>query len=231
MRREQDVRTPPRLTPRLVIGLSVMAAGFVLLLDQIGLVRADNLFRLWPVVLIGVGLAKLTQPVESRQGALVWLIVGGGLLAANLNLIHSRGLWALVLMIVGGHIAWRALGRQGRRSPSDDVSATFDLFAFMAGVTRGGNSPDFRGGSATAIMGGCEIDLTQASMMPGQRAVIDCFTIWGGIEIKVPPDWEVVNQAVALLGGVEDKSQHPLEARGQLVVTGIVIMGGVEIKN
>jgi predicted membrane protein len=80
-------------------------------------------------------------------------------------------------------------------------------------------------------MGGCEIDLTQASMAPGHRAVVDCFTIWGGIEIKVPADWEVVNQAVALLGGIEDKTQHPLEPRGQLVVTGIVIMGGVEIKN
>jgi hypothetical protein len=230
MRREREIRTAPRLTPRLVIGLSVMAAGAVLLLDQIGLVRADNLFRLWPVVLIGVGLAKLTQPVESRQGAFVWLIVGGGLLAANLDIIRSRGLWALVLMVVGAHIAWRALGR-GSRGSRDDISATFDLFAFMAGVTRGGTVPDFRGGSATAIMGGCEIDLTQATIMPGQRAVIDCFTIWGGIEIKVPPDWEVVNQAVALLGGIEDKTQHPLEAHGQLVVTGVVIMGGVEIKN
>jgi len=230
MRREEDVRSSPRITPRLVIGLSVMAAGAVLLLDQIGLVQADNLFRLWPVVLIGVGLAKLTQPAQSRQGAMVWLIVGGGLLAANLHLIHSRGLWALVLMVVGAHIAWRALGR-GRRGSGDDVSSTFDLLAFMAGVTRAGNAPDFRGGSATAIMGGCEIDLTQASVAPGQRAVIDCFTIWGGIEIKVPPDWDVVNQAVALLGGIEDKTQHPLEARGSLLVTGLVIMGGVEIKN
>ncbi|HEX6738841.1 MAG TPA: DUF5668 domain-containing protein [Vicinamibacteria bacterium] len=229
MRRDPDLR-PARLTPRLVIGLSVMAAGAVLLLDQIGVVRADSLFRLWPVILIGVGLAKLTQPPESRRGAAIWLIVGGGLLAANLDLIHSRGLWALVLMAVGGHIAWRALAP--RRSPSeDDIAATFDLFAFMSGVTRRGQTSDFRGGSATAIMGGCEIDLTQASVAPGQRAVIDCFTIWGGIEIKVPPDWDVVNQAVALLGGIEDKTQHPLEARGQLLVTGLVIMGGVEIKN
>jgi hypothetical protein len=231
MRREQDLRTAPRLTPRLVLGLSVMAAGAVLLLDQVGLVRADNLFRLWPVILIGVGLAKLTQPAESRRGAVVWLIVGGGLLAANLDLIRSRGLWALILMAVGGHIAWRAMLPRGRGGPGEDVSSTFDLFAFMAGVTRSGTSPDFRGGSVTAIMGGCEIDLTQASVMPGQSAVVDCFTIWGGIEIKVPRDWEVVNQAVALLGGIEDKSQRPLEARGRLVVTGLVIMGGVEIKN
>jgi hypothetical protein len=231
MLRDEEIRTTPRLTPRLVIGLSVMAAGAVLLLDQIGLVQADNVLRLWPVILIGIGLAKLTQAPESRPGAVVWLVVGVGLLAANLHIIHSRGLWAFVLMVVGAHIAWRALAPRGRRDPSGDASASFDLFAFMAGVSRGSNSTDFRGGSATAIMGGCEIDLTQASILPGQRAVIDTFTIWGGIDIKVPPDWEVVNQAVALLGGIEDKTQHPMEARGQLVLTGIAIMGGVEIKN
>jgi hypothetical protein len=230
MRRE-DFRTTPRLTPRLVIGLSVMAAGAVLFLDQIGIVRAGNLLRLWPVVLIGVGLAKLTQPPESRQGAVVWLIVGGGLLAASLDLIRTRGLWAFVLMAVGAHIAWKAMAPRTRRDPTDDASSSFDLFAFMGGLGRGSNSQDFRGGSATAIMGGCEIDLTQAAMMPGQRAVIDTFTVWGGIDIKVPPDWEVVNQVVALLGGIEDKTSHPTEARGQLVVTGIAIMGGVEIKN
>jgi hypothetical protein len=230
MRRDPDVMSSPRVTPRLVIGLSVMAAGGVLLLDQVGLVRADNLFRLWPVILIGVGLAKLTQPADRRTSALVWLVIGGGLLAANLDLIRSRGLWALILMLVGGHIAWRALSPQGRRAPSDDMS-TFDLFAFMSGVTRGGSTPDFRGGSVTAIMGGCEVDLTQATIMPGHRAAIDCFTIWGGIEIRIPRDWEVVNQAVALLGGIEDKTQRPLEPQGRLVLTGMVIMGGVEIKN
>ena len=162
MRRDRDPDLRPvRLTPRLVFGLSVMAAGAVLLLDQIGLVRADSLFRLWPVVLIGVGLAKLTQAPDNRQGAFIWLLVGGGLLAANLGIMRSRGLWALVLMAVGGHIAWRALAPR-RSASGDDISATFDLFAFMAGVTRRGQTSDFRGGSATAIMGGCEIDLTQA---------------------------------------------------------------------
>ena len=228
--RSEDIRTT-RLTPRLVIGLTVMAAGGVLLLDQIGLVRADNFLRLWPVILIGIGLAKLTQPPGNRQGAVVWLVIGTGLLAASLDLIQSRGLWAFVLMVIGGHMAWRAMSPHGRRAAGDDASGALDIFAFMAGVSRGSNSTDFRGGSITAIMGGCELDLTQASTLPGRRAVIDIFTIWGGIEIKVPTDWEVVNQGMALLGGIEDKTHHPAEARGQLLITGIAIMGGVEIKH
>ena len=81
---------------------------------------------------------------------------------------------------------------------------------------------------------GCEIDLRQASIAPGTEAVIDVFAFWGGIEIKVPEDWTVVTRAVPLMGGVEDKTHvpQPLPAvEKRLVISGIVVMGGVVVKN
>jgi hypothetical protein len=47
----------------------------------------------------------------------------------------------------------------------------------------------------------------------------------------VPPDWEVVNEISALLGGVDDKSAHTPPFRHRLVLRGIVVMGGVEVKS
>jgi len=55
--------------------------------------------------------------------------------------------------------------------------------------------------------------------------------MWGGIEIKVPEDWVVVNFGTAILGGFENKTRPLPGASKRLVVTGTAIMGGVEVKN
>jgi hypothetical protein len=56
--------------------------------------------------------------------------------------------------------------------------------------------------------------------------------MWGGIEIYVPRDWHVTVSGFPLLGGFEDKTyQQPGEASGHLVVKGMAVMGGVEVKN
>ena len=70
----------------------------------------------------------------------------------------------------------------------------------------------FRGGEMTAFMGGCELDLRQAEMAPGEDATIDVFAVMGGHEIRVPETWAVVTKAVPIMGGVEDRTRPP--ARG-----------------
>jgi hypothetical protein len=78
---------------------------------------------------------------------------------------------------------------------------------------------------------GCEVDLRYATMPEGGEAVIDAFAFWGGVEIKVPEDWEVVNRVSAFMGGVDNKTRPLPNATRRLVVTGTAIMGGIEVKN
>jgi predicted membrane protein len=79
-------------------------------------------------------------------------------------------------------------------------------------------------------MGGCEIDLSKASIEEGE-AVINTFALWGGIEITVPADWTVETRGTAILGGFDDTSRRPDDDGKKLIVTGIALMGGVEVKN
>jgi len=100
-----------------------------------------------------------------------------------------------------------------------------------AGIERKVSSLDFRGGDVTAIMGGAEIDLRPARM-PAGRAVVDVTVMWGGVDLYVPEDWQVTVEALPLMAGIEDGTRAPAgEVRGHLVVRGVVLMGGVEIKN
>jgi hypothetical protein len=131
-------------------------------------------------------------------------------------------------------MVWRGFGGARRGGRPVDGYSRFSALAIMGGVARRSNSQTFTGADLTAIMGGCEIDLRQASIAPGTEAVIDVFAFWGGIDIKVPEDWIVVVRAIPLMGGVEDKTRLPnpppaIEKR--LVISGIVVMGGVAVKN
>jgi hypothetical protein len=51
------------------------------------------------------------------------------------------------------------------------------------------------------------------------------------VEILAPREWSVVLQGTPVLGGFEDKTAPPRESGPRLIVRGVAIMGGVEIKN
>jgi hypothetical protein len=101
--------------------------------------------------------------------------------------------------------------------------------ALIGYLKRSHHSADFRGGSVTAVMGGVELDLRQASL-PSGTAYLDVVAFWGGIEIKVPSNWTVDARVVPLMGAFENKVDS-LSASGgpRLVVRGHAVMGAVMI--
>jgi hypothetical protein len=112
----------------------------------------------------------------------------------------------------------------------DGDGHVLDVSTLMGSVERGMSTQDFRGGSVSAVMAGCEIDLRKASI-ESHEAVLNAFALWGGIEIKVPSDWTVESRGVAVMGAFEDSSRRPDDPRKKLIVTGYALMGGVEVKN
>ena len=216
-----------------ILGLGVVAAGIILTLDNLGMIRGEDLFSYWPLLVILVGVSHLVRPLGSRRigTGLVWITAGGLLLLSNLGYLTFDvwDLWPLLLVIIGGSLMLRPIRR--RMSGVDDSSAVFDATAILGGVHRRISAEDFQGGDATAILGGCEIDLRDSGAAGGP-AEINAVAFWGGVEIRVPQDWEVRVRGTAILGGFEDKTRS-IEGEGRkiLVVRGIAIMGAVEISN
>jgi predicted membrane protein len=80
-------------------------------------------------------------------------------------------------------------------------------------------------------MGGVKLDLSNATMAR-DTAVIDVFALMGGTEIFVPRDWDVTVRVVSLMGGCSDKRRPATgPATRHLVIRGMAVMGGVEIKD
>lgn len=222
-----------RYFSKAILGLAVVAAGVLMTLDNLNIVETDRYLDFWPVLLILLGVSHLAQPAAARRvvSGLVWITIGAVLLVHTLDLVDFNpfDLWPLLLVLVGGSILAHAL-RRGRRLPVEG-SDTFDATAILSGVERRITNDSFQGGEAIAVLGGCEIDLRDAGSKGGP-AEIHCFAFWGGVEIKVPETWQVEVRGTALLGAFEDKTvAKPAEGSKTLVVTGIAIMGGVEVKN
>lgn len=132
----------------------------------------------------------------------------------------------LVLALLGSFPATVAQGDERRA----DSSETFSDLAIMGGVKRTNLSDDFKGGGATAVMGGVEIDLRDATM-EREEAVLDVSAVMGGVKIRVPENWTVVSKVNTVMGGFKDRTRHPATGDHRVVLKGTVVMGGLEISN
>jgi hypothetical protein len=221
---------------RLILGITVMALGLALALDNFGLFQVRYVFRLWPLILVAIGLTRLSQSVRNggRPEGHVLTLVGIGLLLMNFGLLDFKQALAFLLLSAGGVIIYRATRGpntpSGTEAGSPEASQRIDAFALLGGVQRVSRATGFRGGSCSAMLGGCEIDLREAAMEEG-TAVLDTLAIMGGVEVRVPDDWSVETRGMAVLGGFEDKTRRPLDDRRKLIITGLAVMGGVEVKN
>jgi predicted membrane protein len=243
---------------RLALGLVVIAIGVLFTLDRMGYVDAGDFWAYWPVLLIAIGIGRVLQPrgTQERGFGLVLILFGVWFLLSNLDVIHYTfgDVWPILLVVLGIMMVWRAITRPffetprrrlrdavaaadgsaavaGPATSGADTSSTVNGFALLGGVNRRCVSQDFRGGSLTAIMGGCELDLRNASISSGQ-AVVHTLAFLGGIDIKVPQEWTVVAQGTPILGAFDDKTVRVGgDASKVLVVKGTAFLGGVDIKN
>jgi predicted membrane protein len=228
--------TGTRNAPRLFVGLVVIALGALALLDNLGVLDIGDVWSLWPLMLVAFGLARLLRPAgqPGRWFGGLLFILGTWMLLQNLGLAPVRlrvVFWPALILLLGVRLVWGAVTRGAEKGPPPEGSARLSAFAMLGGAEHKSNAADFHGGDATAILGGCKVDLRQASVRTGP-AVLDVFAMWGGIEILVPVDWGVSVQGTPIMGGFEDKTTPTRDATGpRLIIKGVVIMGGVEIKN
>jgi len=237
-----DVRSSPRITPQIVVGLAICVFGLLLTAGNLGYLDTDELWRYWPLVIVAGGVSKFfnASTNSGRITGLVFIAVGAWWLADNLGVVHAHfwDWWPLIFVVMGLRVIFASRRRIVRDSleaagsapdahePADQV---VNSLAVWSSVRRRIASQNFRRADLTALMGGVQLDLRGASLAGGE-AKIDVLAIWGGIEIRVPPDWSVSNEAIAIMGGVDDKSMATSDARQRLIVRGFVLMGGVEIK-
>ena len=222
---------------KVLIGLAVICAGVLILLDNLGYGLHFSIWDWWPVLLILIGVTQVSKSHPFRQtgSGSVLIIIGLLLLFKNLDFITLRfkDIWPVLLILAGLGMLKHALwDPRNKAMDSEFINLSF----ILGGGEFKFDSKSMKGGKVAAIMGGGDIDLREADIK-GNEMIIDIFAFWGGFDIKVPKNWQIHVQAFPLLGGIDNKTAGPLnkseiaKERKTLVVKGMVVMGGVDIKN
>jgi predicted membrane protein len=222
---------------RIFAGIVIIAAGVIFLLANMNkLDFGEFISTYWPMILILIGISHLLTSGFRNAGIALFLIAIGAFFQLNNWGVLGGRVWAyfwpLLIIAAGLWIIFKprpkGFGENAPEIKDDDLGA----FVLFSGLKRRFESEKFRGGKATAILGGLELDLTQAKLKDNQ-ATVELTAILGGIDLFVPRDWKVIVDSSAILGGVDDKHKTAPATTIQmtLYVKATAILGGIDIKN
>jgi hypothetical protein len=104
------------LATQMIAGLMIIGVGIVLALGRFGIVEAGGVWRLWPLLLIVLGLGKLftPRPDGTRHGG-TQVLIGVWLLLNELRIWPASESWPLFLVAFGISIVWNAMMVPARR--------------------------------------------------------------------------------------------------------------------
>lgn len=224
-----DVQSPyPAVATKLIAGAFLAVLGLVLTADNLDYFDAEPLLRWWPVVLIAIAAVKLAQP-GSHGLALLLLVAGSWILLLNLGIVRFTifDLWPLILIGIGVSMVVRAGGRSSPSSGGERGSAIAVLSERKLSPT----TRPYHGGRVAAFLGSCELDLTRVEFDRDRPAVVEAIAFWGGVLIIVPDGCEVIGELMPIMGGFDVKTATVTEPRRQLVVRGLALMAGVEVRS
>ena len=222
---------------RIFWGLFLILIGFLFLLDRMNRLDFGDLFRqYWPAVFIVIGLSILINKNFRNAGDGYFFIIFGGLWLLMRMRILDRSLWHYIwpvaIIAAGLWILLRPVFFE-RKSGFPEITADdLKISAVLAGMKRRVESLNFKGGSAEAILGSVELDFSGASLSEG-KATLALTAVLGGIDIRVPRDWQIVLEGTPILGGIEDKTRSVSEQdkKGTLFIKATAVLGGIDIKD
>lgn len=219
----------------------LVTAGSVFLLRNFGLLNFKfpvNIFswRLIPLI-IGINAFLKGKNVEGLIGVGIAVIFFIPDFLSKEDYQNFVKLWPLLLVAIGGLILYKHYNPKydmpkTSKKPDGSDFEYLNESNIMAGTNKKVFSKSFEGGRVNCVMGGAQIDLTEADL--AEKSALNVFILMGGLELRIPKEWNVIIDVLPIMGGVEDQITKFPEAvvnkEKKFFLTGNVVMGGVEIK-
>lgn len=204
------------------LGLILVLIGCVFLLDNLGWIRGlSHYIFTWPNILILIGIVQLVS--GKAKAALIFFLIGGFFWFNRFFHYDLSTYWPVILIVIGVLFILRHVS--SNKSNDDQI----DEVSIFSGTEKKYTSQAFQGGKVTTMFGGTDIDLRES--LPTELATIDVFTMFGGTEIRVPEDWNIQLDAMAVLGGVSDERKSGATSGPKLRIKGFVMFGGLEVRS
>jgi predicted membrane protein len=225
-----------RYSQRNWVGFILIILGALFILDTFDIMDFGDTFSTWwPLILIIVGLLKIKG--SEKSSGLIFFVLGVIFLLTTLDVIYWSSIWRfwpLILIFIGISMVMRGSRRPHilkMRSAGESSEEFVRASAIFGANEQKIISSNFKGGDIMTLFGGVELDLRQAQVSP-EGCTLHVTSIFGGVEILVPPNWDLLISGVPVFGGIE--SRNPVEdselKKEKVRVKCTVAFGGVEIK-
>jgi len=219
------------------IGIFLVALGALFFLDTFYIIDFDNIFELWPLALVVVGVNKIRS--GERNSGVILSAIGMFLLCYNLVRLPwyiEENFWAFMFIAGGFYFIFRSKNEPTVHETDFDSSTYSDARIKQSFVFGGSEqqytSQHISGGKIDAVFGGGTVDLRSANLDRDMvRLEINC--VFGGVTIYVPEHIDVNINISPLFGSVDDMRIPPRDydiERKTLVLEGTCIFSGIEIK-
>ncbi len=219
---------------RMTIGIILIAIGALLFFDQMNIFRfGDIIGTWWPMILVAIGILQLNS--GNKASASILLILG---VFFQLNQLDILGwniwnlIWPLLIVLAGFYLIKGSSNAENKMVKSGENGDTINVLALFSGNTSKVSSQLFAGGQITAIFGGADVDLSQASTkLPEVNLTITA--LFGGADLVIGDGWRVEVHGTPLFGGIDEKRRTELiisEEKPLLKINATVLFGGIDIK-
>lgn len=234
---------------RLVIGILLIVLGGLLMASTFGMVDWNLSYYIfsWKTLLILIGIVLITNKQRKVAGTIL-IVLGITFwipILFDVNVRFHQVFWPMILIGIGvlvisrrGNVpmthGWdKEKWKQNFGGHTDYQDDYINDVSIFGGGHKSVQSKNFKGGNLTSVFGGSEISMKNANIS-SDGCVLDVFTAFGGTTLIVPSDWKVQIDAVSILGGFNDKRRvaaSEIDQNKVLVIKGVVMLGGIEIKS
>jgi predicted membrane protein len=245
----------PSPAGRLFFAVALIAAGVILFLDNLGLLRLRDIWEYSPLLASAFGVSMLSEARTNSKRYWGFVLVVFGVLGTLINLgvlrIHTRddswllallliavGVFALLRTVEGGAVAATktAFEFPPQRETSPLADNLLNEHAVFGSVKRRVETPNFLGGEIECAFGNVELDLRYSQIVPnGMPVIVHVNCVFGATKMRIPDSWGVTVQAAGVFGNVEDRTIPPRSSSGliapTLLITGQSVFSSVEIEN
>ncbi len=212
-----------------VLGLLLIVAGLLAFLSNADIWSTRAILSdWWPLIFIIAGVYMLWVNVRNYVLPTLMMFFGAIMLINTLGIGKvdiGTVFLSMILVGVGVSVLVGSIGNKKH----EVVESDDNIIAILGASSSKNTSKNFTGASVSAFMGGIELDISKAVIK--KTAVLNVAIMMGGLELRVPEDIKIVNRTQSALGGIEDKtSQTKTDDDQTLIIQGVIVMGGVEIK-
>ncbi len=221
---------------RAIWGIVLIAAAVAIALNSFDIIDFDVFFDGWWTLFIIIPCFVGLFEKGDRWGNAIGLLLGVCLLLSAQDVVGFNIFWKLLIPILIAYVGLKMIfssfgkGKKERiiscniKADGKEINRSVAVFC---GTDLDYSNTVFKGANLVACFGGIDCDLRNAIIE--SDCAIKVTVAFGGIEIMVPDNVNVVSNIPCVFGGTDVMKNNP-NAEHTIYIDGFCAFGGVDIK-